>query len=263
MKENRSEFYQNELGINFPQQVDPQLMMRIVEASQFSSLRELIARHVISEGQTLWNRIKPIGYDTDPGTRSAEDIAINEGYCRCANMVLVASSYYYDQASAVETQARSIEILDAYIANPTYDIDRISDTAEQLRRQSPLYANIRRDLKEEMARALESLAIDPTGIDWLMQKLRTQEIVWNGIHKDSLQFNTTEDPQVIGFRIAINRYKQLYDQALKAGAIKDKTVSRRKQISTKLTRGVKTTAANIGFGALIGVSRALERRKQK
>lgn len=236
------------LGIEFPQgPLPPDVMTSIVQGSQARPLREIVARFVISESRQLWQKYKPFGYDTDPNPRNAQDIALNEGYYRAGRFVLVASSYMSDGAAAVCTQIRPIQMFDMLESVTPDNLsslssleainERIRDSQTESTRN--LTSHLQRDLTDEMREAIESLTIDPTGVDWLKRWLAIEASVWNSIHRDRHGFDTEEDPQVLGLRRGIERYKDAYSQVVTAGAIQDKTESKRKQVVAKMRRGVK------------------------
>src|SRR5579859_3110305 len=64
--------------------------------------------------------------------------------------------------------------------------------------------------------------VDPTGKKWIRQQLQDEATVWNDIHKHKPEFDTPEDPAIMGFRQAVERYVFLYDSLIVAGAKPDK-----------------------------------------
>ena len=71
----------------------------------------------------------------------------------------------------------------------------------------------------------KSLRKDPTGLIWLNEKLETLSTVWNEIHKYKPEYNTPEDPAVMGMRQGIERYQEIYEELVKSGAKPDQKSS--------------------------------------
>lgn len=144
------------LGINYPRgDLNPDLIAFIVKGSKTHPLRELIAHQIVTESRELWMQYKPQDYDQDPSPRSAQDIALNDGYYRAGQYVLLACEYLNDELSAVQLRLR-----------PLQDYDR------------DLSAGVRKDTEREMQEGIESLTIDPSGMDWLKSRLKITQVVW-------------------------------------------------------------------------------------
>lgn len=185
------------LGIKWPEgELPAQVMDQIIQGSQERSLRRIVAGVILQEGEQLWMLYKPFSGKTPGGFRSATDIAINDGYDKVGRSVIVASNYYDDRMAVVQAQVRPTEILSTFKRAP-------SDNLSSLR-------VLRVDLTREMNKAIESLIIDPMGIDWLKRWLKIKENVWS-----------KEDPGVIGFKRGIERYQYIYNQVVVLGARPD------------------------------------------
>lgn len=187
------------LEIQWPSgDLPPDVIANIVNSSHHKPLREIIARQIVFEGDQLWRTVKPSDYDLNPNGRNINNIAINEGYSFSARTMLAACNYFDDRDASVSTQIRRMELLTS----------------------SPLPKVLGSDLIEKMHDAVASLTKDPTGLGWLNKWLKIQEGFWSFIHEEWGKeiYTTSEDPGTIGFRKGVERYKEIYRQAIRAGA---------------------------------------------
>lgn len=119
-----------------------------------------------------------------------------------------------------------------------------------------LYPNL--DIYKNEPVSKSSLEIDPTGIDWLNEKLNDLALVWNDIHQHMPEFDTPEDPAVMGMRAAIERYKDLYTELVRRGAKKDESPNRVQQTSLRIKRGVNNQIQTTGLRILESISRGMK-----
>lgn len=71
---------------------------------------------------------------------------------------------------------------------------------------------IAEELRLQRKEAIKSLKKDPTGAKFIQREYKKEELI----------YNNTNDPRLIGFRIGMDRYKEWYSKAVKAGAQSDK-----------------------------------------
>lgn len=187
----------------------------IVQESRRRPLRSMIGWVIEREGQDLWKRYQYDYAMPNDDFRTPQDLAIREGYKVVGRYIQTASMYYDDRYAMV---------------------GRLFRTGMYDEMNEPLQDVLAKDIRSEIDEAVESLTIDPSGIDWIMLQYKRTEQVWNLINKERNEYGLAEDPAVIGWRIGIERYKKLYREAIKAGAISDSAENRRVQISTKLRR---------------------------
>ena len=202
--------------VNWPiEGLTPEIIGSIVHDSRFKPLREIIARILIQEGENLYEKLKT----KVSGNSQIDDtavIAVNEGYAGAGKAILLASKHMEDGQGQVGQQTSAI----SYHFKDDSESQRHIDFAKKV-------------FKRQRRKAVQSLSIDPTGFDWLRLTLEKDRRDWNSMSTG--KYSTSEDPQVIGLRIGIDRYKQLYNHALLAGAAPDK-VSNVTQISAKARR---------------------------
>ncbi|SRR5258708_1317929 len=105
-----------------------------------------------------------------------------------------------------------------------------------------------------------SLEIDPTGTDWLNKKLNDLALVWNDIHETNPEFDTPEDPAVMGFRAGIERYEDLYGELVRNGAKKDEAKNKVLQVTRKIKRSVVNQVQAGGFKILESISNTLKKK---
>lgn len=193
------------LGITWPTAPLPQeILSLVIEGSKTHPLREIIAALIANEAKELWEQVK-FKFDTDPKNKSDQEIAIS-GYGKVAGVMQYVCMLYNDRQGAVAYHVNAYKALEGIFGvEPSEIIDE----------------NLPRDTEKEMQDTVLSLIIDPTGMDLLRRKLRIREAVWNGSCTGTTKYNG-DDPEVIGFRNGVVRFKKFYEQAVSVGATPDK-----------------------------------------
>jgi len=182
----------------------------LVIGSHSRPLRELVARQLEIEGRSLWEGIKPNGYDNIPGMRSREDIVIHEGYLKVARRIMQGSRYFHDRDGLVNMEINLLRLaFDGFESKKEED-------------------GLRRSFDHMKKQAVLSLMIDPTGKDLAMEEQKKNA------------FYEIEEDVISSFQIGTRRYISLYDESLRGGAMGDKNlvgVFERLVLKTKRTAG--------------------------
>lgn len=198
-----------------------ELLTEIVNRSRSRSLREIIANVLRLEANDMWEHYKK-QFAPPPRDRHDQDIAIKEGYTGVAKDLLHACRYFNDRQGAVG-----------------FDISSLK-TAERILSLEPNKAieeSLPRVMEWRMRDAVESLTIDPSGIDWLTRELNINEGAWNSKYSRTTKYGG-DDPEVFGYRKGLARYKSLYRQAVEAGATPDRGSNITRRVSLKIKRRV-------------------------
>lgn len=212
-------------------------MEQIVFASQENPLREILADYIQVEGAHLWSLVRPHNYD--PTSRSVQDLAINEGYLRTSRFIHVASKYQHAELSSVQQTIQQITIGTIDSGSATTLEEANNNLRNNLTsKDTQFLSGLRTHFTREMDEALDSLTIDPTGIDWLKRMLHIQTNVWN-VPSTKEYYGLQNDPGVIGLQAGTSRYQQLYKQALFYGATPDKSAGIVKRNTTRVARKLK------------------------
>lgn len=169
------------------------LLSKVVDKSKKTSLRRICGEKLYSEGYTLLQRFDqqfaPIGGLPDAGNAV-------KGFLLAARHILIAGDYINDKESL---------------------------TRKIFQRSKENKVNIS-VLDILMNEGIESFTIDPTGVDWLKRNLTRLTLNENAFNlKDRGPSYGGDTPLMLGYRHAIERYSELYHQAIAAGARADKS----------------------------------------
>lgn len=187
-------------SVNWPtNSLSPEQLNEIIQLSKNRPLRLIIAEIIIKEGKTLRESLNP----RINGRRTNEDIAIHDGYTRTGRLILSGEEYLQDEEGAVQKKIQIFQLFAGINENPQ-SIDEKT------------LAALRETFRKSMLNAKKSFSTDPSGVDWLNQWLQKKDLVFNTISQ------LKNDPEVIGLKIGMNRYKKLYAQAVLAGAKRDR-----------------------------------------
>ncbi len=194
-------------------------MSQIVEQSKERPLRSLIGNALYVEGKALGRQYEST-HDSNLTEEQLEAhlAAINAGYTSVGFHILDACRYFDDRDIALTSNVSMLK--------------QLNFLPEESARESFI-----EDLRDSMLETIESLIIDPSGYDFLQKRLEREYLFLYAIDEMLEQVPPGDQyPDLIGYRIGVARYKQIYEQALIAGAIPDKSENSARQLATRLQR---------------------------